>query len=131
MERMLNTTFNKSSVISWRSVLLVEETEVLRETHRLVGCYRQTLSHYVVSSTPYHELPTLVVIVTDFKGSWKSKYHIITTMTVYAVSVRIALSILLKCLSDFHSKIIIFIACQFILETIKGTYYNIGLCGKI
>ena len=31
MDRMLNTTFNKSSVISWRLVLLVEETGVLTE----------------------------------------------------------------------------------------------------
>jgi hypothetical protein len=29
-----NTTYNNISVISWRSVLLVEETEVPRENHR-------------------------------------------------------------------------------------------------
>ena len=43
---VFNATFNNISVISWRSVLLVEETGVPRENHR------QTLSHTVVSSTP-------------------------------------------------------------------------------
>jgi hypothetical protein len=31
MAMMLNATFNNISAISWQSVLLVEETEVLRE----------------------------------------------------------------------------------------------------
>jgi hypothetical protein len=31
---VLNNTFNNSSVISWRSVLLVDETGVPRENHR-------------------------------------------------------------------------------------------------
>ena len=31
---MLNATFNNTSVISWRSVLLVEETEIPGENHR-------------------------------------------------------------------------------------------------
>ena len=39
-----NATFNNISVISWRSVLLVEETGIPRENHW------QTLSHNVVSS---------------------------------------------------------------------------------
>ena len=47
-----NATFNNISVISWRSVLLVEETGVLRENHRPVASDWQTLSHNVVSSTP-------------------------------------------------------------------------------
>jgi hypothetical protein len=32
------TTFNNISVLSWRSVLLMEETGVLRESHRPVIC---------------------------------------------------------------------------------------------
>jgi hypothetical protein len=44
-----NVTFNNISVISWRSVLLVEET---RENHRPVASHWQTLSHNVVLSTP-------------------------------------------------------------------------------
>jgi hypothetical protein len=55
---VFNTTFNNISVISWRSVLLVEET----------GEPEQTLSHNVVSSTPRNERDSnsklLVVICT-------------------------------------------------------------------
>jgi len=43
------------SVISWWSVLLVEETRVPRENHRPAWSHWQTLSHRVVSSTPRHE----------------------------------------------------------------------------
>ena len=38
--------------ISWRSVLLVEETGVPGENHRSAASHWQTLSHNVVSSTP-------------------------------------------------------------------------------
>jgi hypothetical protein len=43
--------FNNISVISWRSVLLVEETGLSGENHRPVASHWQTLSHNVVSST--------------------------------------------------------------------------------
>jgi hypothetical protein len=43
------------SVISWRSVLLVEETGIPRENRRPVASQWQILSHNVVSSTPRHE----------------------------------------------------------------------------
>jgi len=52
---VLNATFNNISVISWRSVLLVEETGVPVENHRSATSHWQTLSHNVVSSTPRHE----------------------------------------------------------------------------
>jgi len=52
---VFNATWNNISVISWRSVLLVEKTGVPRENHRPVASYWQTLSHNVVSSTPRHE----------------------------------------------------------------------------
>jgi hypothetical protein len=41
--------------ISWRSVLLVEETRVPGENHRPVVSQWQTLSHNVVSNTPHQE----------------------------------------------------------------------------
>jgi len=44
---VFNVTFNNISVISWRSVLLMEETEVPGENHRPVESHRQTLSHKV------------------------------------------------------------------------------------
>ena len=51
---VFNATFNNISVISWRSVLLEEETGVPGDNHRHVASHRQTLSHNVVSSTPRH-----------------------------------------------------------------------------
>ena len=77
---MFNSTFNNISAISWRSVLLVEETG---DNQRPVARHRQTLFHTVVSSTPRHERnsTTLVVIGTDCINSCKSNYHTITTTT--------------------------------------------------
>jgi len=49
---MLHATFNNISVISWRSVLLVEETQVPGEKHRPVASHWQIKSHNIVSSTP-------------------------------------------------------------------------------
>ena len=48
---VFNTTFNNISAISWRSVLLVEETGVPVENHWHAASHWQTLSHKVVSST--------------------------------------------------------------------------------
>jgi hypothetical protein len=48
----INATFNNISVISWPSVLLVEETGGPGENHRPAAIHRQTLSHNVVSSIP-------------------------------------------------------------------------------
>jgi hypothetical protein len=45
---VINATFNNISVISWQSVLLVEETGGPGESHRLVASHWQTLSHNVV-----------------------------------------------------------------------------------
>jgi len=50
---VFNATFNNISVISWRPVSLVVETEVPGENHRLVASHWQTLSQNVVSSTPH------------------------------------------------------------------------------
>jgi hypothetical protein len=47
---VLNATFNNISVISWQSVLVVEETGVPGENHQHVGSHLQTLSHNVVSN---------------------------------------------------------------------------------
>ena len=53
-----NATFNNISVISWRSVLFVEETGVPGGNHRPVvpvASHWQAWSHNVVSSTSHHE----------------------------------------------------------------------------
>ena len=45
---VFNATFNNISIISWQSVLLVEETKLPRENHRPVASHWQTLSHNVI-----------------------------------------------------------------------------------
>ena len=81
---VLNATFNNISVWSWRSVLLVLETEVSREnlsvTNFIIYCCIKCTSQWTGS-----ELTTLVVIGTDCTGSCKSNYHLITTTTVHTV----------------------------------------------
>jgi len=79
---VFNATFNNISVISWRSVLLVEETGGPRENHRPVASHWQTLSHNVVHlALSRFELATSVVIGTDYIGSCKSNDHSITATT--------------------------------------------------
>ena len=48
-------TWNYISILSWQSVLLVEESGVSGENHKSVTGHWQTLSHNVVSSTLHHE----------------------------------------------------------------------------
>jgi hypothetical protein len=57
--------FNNISVVSWWSVLLVEETGVPGEDHLLVVSHWQTLSLKVVSSTPRHEWDSNLGVVVD------------------------------------------------------------------
>ena len=52
---VFNSTFYNISVISWQSVLLVEETGVSSENQQPVASHWKTLSHNVVWSTPCHE----------------------------------------------------------------------------
>ena len=64
MVMVFNAIFNNISVISWQSVLLVEETG---ENHRPAESPLQTLSHNVVSSTPRHERDSVTLIVSAEK----------------------------------------------------------------
>jgi hypothetical protein len=48
---LLSVTFNNISVISWRSVLLMEETEVPGENHRPAASHWQTCIEYTSSWT--------------------------------------------------------------------------------
>ena len=76
---LFNTTFNNIIVISWLSVLLVEET---RENHRKEQV-TDKLYHIMLYTSPWSrfKLTTTVVIGTDCLGSCKSNYHTITAMT--------------------------------------------------
>ena len=49
---VFQATFNNISVVSWQSVLLVDETKVPGENNRPAASHRQTLSHNIVSNTP-------------------------------------------------------------------------------
>jgi hypothetical protein len=70
---VFNTTFNNISVISCRLVLLVEETEVPRETHRPVASHWQILSHNVVSSIPRHGSTSLLVQYDQYNNFFRYK----------------------------------------------------------
>ena len=80
---VFNATFDNISVISWRSVLLGDETVGTGENQWHVASHWQILSHYVVHLAQI-ELTTSVVISTDCIGSCKSNYHTITATTALA-----------------------------------------------
>jgi len=71
---VFNATFNNISIISWRSVLLVEETGVHGEHHRPVASHRQTLSHNVYR---VHLAMSQIRI---------HNYHMITIMTAHYIA---------------------------------------------
>ena len=82
---VFNATFNNISVISWQSVLLMEEAEEPRENHwpewvKLQVTDKLYLIMLYTSPWSRFEL-TSVVIGTDCIGSCKSNYHTITTTT--------------------------------------------------
>ena len=77
---VFNATFNNSSVISWRSVLLVEgNLSQVTEHFYHKGCIEHT------SPWTGFELTTFVMIGTDCTDSCKSNYHTITTTTTTVI----------------------------------------------
>ena len=83
---VLNATFNNISAISWRPVLLVEETGVLGENHRPTSSHWQ-IYHIMMYRVHFawagFKLTTLVVIGTDCISSYKWSYHTVTTTTAH------------------------------------------------
>ena len=96
---VFNATFNNISFISWRSVLLMEETnDLLQVTDKLY--------HIMLYTLPWvrFELTTSVVIGTDCTGSCKSNYH-----TIRAMMAPMYLSVILVTLSCSFTFISFFI----------------------
>ena len=77
----INATFSTISVISWQSVLLVEETG---KNHRHIMLYRIHLPWAVF------ELTTLVVVCTDCIGSCKSTQ----ILSIYKLVIKLDLNLL-------------------------------------
>ena len=74
---VFNATFNNISVISWRSVSLLEETGVPWENNRRATSHWQTSSHNVVSSAP-HLRRMIMVIGNDCISSNKTCFRSIS-----------------------------------------------------
>jgi len=74
---VFNTTFNNISVISWWSVLLMEETRVSGENHRPAASDWQTLSHNVVLSTPERDSNSQLPGDHDHDGAYEYDVEIL------------------------------------------------------
>jgi hypothetical protein len=83
-------TFNNISVISWRSVLLMEETGVPGENHRPATSHWQTVSHNVVSLSVTCGRSVVLSGYSDWhlticKGSHEAHYKLAIFYNTYSI----------------------------------------------
>jgi hypothetical protein len=87
---VFNATFSNLSVISWRSVLWVEETGVPGENHRPAASHWQILSYNVVSSANVWNRPSWMcgILSLNVNGKYmiRSDIHNLQTLN-YSVKV--------------------------------------------
>jgi hypothetical protein len=72
---VFNATFNNTSVISWRSVLLVEDTEKTTDLSQVTDKLYHIMLYRAYFVWVGFELKTFVVIGTDYTCSCKSNGH--------------------------------------------------------
>jgi hypothetical protein len=96
---VFNVTFNNISVISWWSVLLMEETGGHGENHRPDKLYHICCIEYTWPWARF-ELTTLVVIGTDCTGSWISNYNMIMTTSAPFFIITLMKVLWPKCFND-------------------------------
>jgi hypothetical protein len=97
--------------ISWRSVLLVEETGVPGENHQSAASHWQTLSHNVVSSTPRLSGMRTHNYSGDHPAHPDSSvhhYHVYISMNCFVKKryLRVRDVILLMCRGHVHDRIV-------------------------
>ena len=109
---LLNATFNNIVVISWQSVLLVEEAGAPGYNQRPVANHWQILSSDIL----YRVCLTMSGIwthnFTDWIGSCKSNYHAITTTTAPKIS--------LLFLNDYMKTTVLSISLLFLVHLETG-----------
>jgi hypothetical protein len=78
---VLNAAFNNISVISWRSVLLMEDPEKTSDLSKVTD----KLYHIILYVSPWSrfELTTSVVTGTDYISSCRSNYQMNTTRNLF------------------------------------------------
>jgi hypothetical protein len=111
---MFNTTFNNISIISWRSVLLVEKTGESGENHWPVTSHWQTLSHNVVHLAL---IETRDRAVKQFEFNWGEKNIPSTAKSLLDLMAEIddwtkqsgkGISYCFNCLEDIHLPILFY-----------------------